>query len=383
MGIKTLIAILATVGFSVNALAEHHEGEKQPFSITGDFAASMSFHDNENNNAARTHDTFVGDLVQFNMEKNWGKSNFLMTIGYGQTVRALNAASGADVATATGFTDSIDVLQARYNYSTSYGLGVTFGKFESPVGHETYNHMDNSNYMRSYGFNLAPFFSTGGRIDYGQDMWKVGLIVSNGSGMESDLRDNNKTMALVVDVDPMENLHIDLNYVTGTEGDATGGDLAAAPIKSHQINIMDVSAAYMINEMFDVAVNYISHTQEPSAGGTENEATSIAAYANANLGMFGLGLRFEQFEYDNGIFAYNGLSGAAASFGPNPLGATVADNTITSITLTARAEIDQNAVFLLEYRQDSSDENIWFDENTPLQPTDSQSTIMAAVMYRF
>ncbi len=374
MGIKTLIAILATVGFSVNALAEHHEGEKQPFSITGDFAASMSFHDNENNNAAGTHDTFVGDLVQFNMEKNWGKSNFLMTIGYGQTVRAVNAASGADVATASGFTDSIDVLQARYNYTTSYGLGVTFGKFESPVGHETYNHMDNSQYTRSYGFVLAPFFDTGGMLTYGQDMWKVGLIVSNGSGMESDLRDDNKTMALVVDVDPMENLHIDFNYVTGTEGDATGGPLVPAPYSLNQISIMDVSVAYMFNEMFDVALNYIDHGQKN--GATDNKASSLAAYLNGNFGMFGLGFRYEQLTYDAGISAYNGLSGAAA------LGAVGADNTLTAMTLTARAEIDQNAMFLLEYRMDSSDDQIgWVDADG--NATDSISTITAAVMYRF
>lgn len=386
MGIKTLIAILATVGFSVNALAEHHEGEKQPFSITGDFAGSIQFSDNENNGSP-VHDDFIGDLVQFSMEKNWGKSNFFMTIGYGRTANAVNGPSVADVA-GTTLVNNINVLQAFYKYTTSYGLGATFGKFESPVGHETYNHMDNSQYTRTYGFALAPFFNTGARVEYGQDMWKAGLIVSNGSGMETDFRDKNKTMALVVDVDPIENLHIDLNYVTGTEGDSTGGVVANAPISSHQIAIIDASVGYMINEMFDVAVNYIGQTQEASAAGsTEFEATSLSVYGNANFGMFGLGLRFEQFDYDNGFLAYNGLGGdygsagfATGGLGANALGA-VADNSITAFTLAARAEIDQNAMFLLEFRQESSDENIWNDDDGNI--TDSQSILTAAFMYRF
>ena len=72
---------------------------------------------------------------------------------------------------------------------------------------------------------------------------------------------------------------------------------------------------------------------------------------------------------------YNNLSGTG-------LTAVGDDNSISSITLAAKAEIDQNAQFLLEYRQDSADDSGTFTDKDG-QGTDSQSTITAAVMYRF
>ncbi|MEM7646214.1 MAG: outer membrane beta-barrel protein, partial [Pseudomonadota bacterium] len=263
--------------------------------------------------------------------------------------------------------NALNVMNAAYSMHTSYGLGFMIGKFESPVGHETYNHMDNSQFTRSYGFNLAPFFSTGLMVHYGQDMWEVGLIASNGAGRDFDTNDKNKTLGLTVDVNPMDNLSIDLNYVTGTEN-VGGGD--------YSTNTLDFSVEYMINEMFDVALNYISLAQEASTpGATEEEGTSIAAYVNANFGMFGLGLRYEQFDFDDQLATYN-------AGGTLPAVPTGEDNSIASITLAAKAEIDQNAMVLLEYRQDTADDNgTWTDKDG--QATDSLSTITASVMYRF
>ena len=84
MGIKTLIMILASLSFSVSALADHHEGEKKPFSINGDFATSLSFYDNENVGGAlgaTNHDDFNVNLIEINLEKNWSKSKLHLSIG--------------------------------------------------------------------------------------------------------------------------------------------------------------------------------------------------------------------------------------------------------------------------------------------------------------
>ncbi len=379
MGINKLIMILASLSFTVTAIADDHEmgGEKKPFSIYGDFAGSMQFFDSENAQSAlqnpnNNHDNFNVDLVEVNLEKNWSKSKLHLSIGWGNTIAG---AGGINPGYALS-SANVNVMNAYYHMMSNYGLGFTFGSFESPVGHETYNHMDNSQYTRSYGFLLAPFFSTGLDVHYKQDMWSAGVIFSNGSGLTNDTRDNNKTMALVVDVDPMENLHVDLNYVTGTEGDGTS---TTAALSTHQINILDVSASYMINEMFDVALNYIDHGQKATApGSSENKANSIAAYVNANLGMFGLGLRYEQLSYDQGILLYNGLSTPVLV----PAGGGT-DNSISSITLAAKAEIDQNALVMLEYRMDSADDNGTFREKDGVTGTDSFNTITIGMMYRF
>lgn len=362
MGIKTLIMILASLSFSVSALADNHEGgEKKPFSITGDFASSIMFVDNENGAGGVNgpHDEFNVDLVEVNLEKNWSKSKLHLSIGYGNTANAMNANSA----------NQLNLMNAYYSLDTSYGLNFMFGKFESPVGHETYNHMDNSQYTRSYGFALAPFFSNGLGLNYGQGMWKAGFIVSNGQGSSTDDNDNNKTMAVTFDVDPMENLGLDLNYVTGSEA-------------NNAVTVLDFSVSYMINEMFDIALNYVDHGRKPAAAGsTELKATSMAAYVNANMGMYGIGLRYEQFTYDEtntttpaGGIVYNGT-------GVNGLGATGNDNTITSITLAAKAELDQNANAFLEYRMDSADDKVWTDKDN--QAADSNNTMTVGVMYRF
>lgn len=375
MGIKSLIMILASLTFSVSALADHHEGgEKKPFSIYGDFATSLNFYSGENQsnaaafqNSFNNHDDFSVDLIEINIEKNWSKSKLHLSVGYGAIANQVNAVTVNSV-------NTLNVMNAYYETHTSYGLGFMIGKFESPVGHETYNYMDNSNYSRSYGFMLAPYFSTGLGLNYGQDMWKVGLIVSNGSGRDVDGRDDNKTMAVTVDVDPMENLMFDLRYVTGREGYSNS---TFAALNTANIAIIDFSVSYMINEMFDVALNYIDHTQDQNITGQDaNKATSIAAYFNANFGMFSLGVRHEQFTFDYLISAYNGLPVNTGTFNAaNP------DNTIGATTLTAKAEIDQNAQVLLEYRMEASDDQIWTDADG--NADDAQSTITAGLMYRF
>lgn len=383
MGIKSLIMILASLSFSISALAQEavttteESGEKKPFSIYGDLATSIQFMDNEGATTATSlnpngnHGDFNVNLVEINLEKNWSKSKLHLSLGFGSTANYVNHIANES----GGLTDSLNIMNAYYEMNSSYGLGFRVGKFETPMGHEDYNHMDNAQFTRSYGFSLAPFFSTGGEVNYGQDnMWKVGFIVANGRGLDSDEFDKNKTMALVVDVNPIEQLKIDLNYVTGTEaGPATG---APAATVNNQVNILDVSVAYVINEMFDVAVNYIDNGSKAATAVSQDvKATSIAGYVNANFGMFGLGLRYEQFSFDSGAGYYN--RGATL-----PVGITGTDNSINSITLAAKAEIDQNAVAMLEYRMDSGDDaNTWFDKNGAA--TDSNNTITAALMYRF
>ncbi len=367
MGIKTLIMILASLSFTVSAVADDHEmgGEKKPFSIFGDFAGSIQFLSSEG--VGTNHDEFNFDLAEINLEKNWSASKLHLSLGFGETAAAVNPIISGGTPT-----NALNIMNAYYGLTTSYGLGFMFGKFESPIGHERYNHMDNPNYGRSYGFNLTPYFQTGLGLSYGQPMWKVGFIASNGNGFETDTNDNNKTMALTVDVDPIENMHFDLNYVTGTQANST---TCQGTGNCTQIAVLDFSWTWAINEMLDVALNYVDNSVN---AGTDEKANSIAAYVNGNFGMFGAGLRYEMYSYDDGAQYFNGV-GTSANPGANAVTGT--DNSINAITLTVKAEIDQNALALLEYQMDSSDDKIWNDKDGTA--TDSQNKITAAVMYRF
>lgn len=383
MGNKILIAILASLSLVTAAHAEEgmEGGEKKPFSVYGDLAVNASFHDNEGNFAARTpgfgnHDDFALALAEINFEKNWSSSQLHLGLGFGNTLAMINPTTLSKYG-ATGNSPALNLTNAYYKLNSSYGLSFKVGKFESPFGHETYNHMDNSQFTRSYGYMLSPWFQAGVGVNYTSGMFDVGLIVSNGSQSEGfDSNENNKAIGLTVAVNPMDNLAIDLGYLTSKESADTNNDNTfAGDSELFSVTMTDISVAYMINEMFDVAINYVSNEiQAKATGSTSETANSIAIYGNANLGMYGLGLRYEQFSYDDGA-AFSKIT-----YG-NPGVAGKTENKISSITLTGTADIDQNAKFVLEYRMDSSDEKIWTDKDNTA--TDGQNTITAAVMYRF
>ena len=377
MGNKLIIAILASLAFISTAFADDMgDGEKKPFEISGDFSGSMMFHDNEGNRSntvgLNPHDEFNINLVEINLAKNWSKSSLNLSIGYGSTATAVNPLINPLTAAPA---NTLNLMHAYYSLMSDYGLQFMFGKWEAPFGMEHYNQRENAQFTRSYGFQLTPFFQTGLGLNYNGGMWDAGFIVSNGQGLGNDTKDNNKTMAVTGGINPMEQLAIDVNYITGTEGSG-----AAAPFTNNEISVLDVNVAYMLNEMLDFALNYTDRgTKADTAGAKDLKANSVAAYANAHFGMFGLGLRYETFSYDGGVLLANNLT--TASFGAN--GITGSDNSINSITLAAKAEIDQNATVILEYRMDSSDDKIWNDKETPATATDSQNTITLGMMYQF
>ena len=205
--------------------------------------------------------------------------------------------------------------------------------------------------------------------------------------------DDNLTMAVTVDLDPVENLHVDLNYVGGTEGDGTHSSgiedddttdtdaIEFVDLSNYSISIIDASILYKVNDMFNVALNYISNTITPQIGGSEGiNSTSLAAYINARYNRLNFGLRYEQFSFDLAKRggAVNGLLYNGSDIGLKGEGE---DNSLSSITVSIKTEIARNADFLLEYRMDTADDESFF--NADGESADSFNRITAALMYRF
>ena len=158
MGIKTLLVIFISLSFSTGALAGSYKRKKTPtpaeeasimpimeenpdmsikkeFMFSGDFAGSYSMFSSEED----PHGDFDMNLVQFNAKADMDQSYFSLGFGYGSTVRNLDP---------VGITNKLGLLYASYRMKTSYGLGFMLGRFESPVGHETYNHRMNSQFTK-------------------------------------------------------------------------------------------------------------------------------------------------------------------------------------------------------------------------------------------
>ncbi len=164
-----------------------------------------------------------------------------------------------------------------------------------------------------------------------------------------------------------------------TEGD----DTTFISLRNYSVSIIDASVSYMINDMFNMAVNYISNTIKPDKADVIG-STSLAAYINAKYSYFNFGLRYEQFSYDlferGGTmerFFYNGSDGVnLARSGEGD------DNGLSSITFSVKTDIDKNAGFLLEYRMDKADDKGTFI-NADNENTDSFNRFTAALMYNF
>ena len=208
-------------------------------------------------------------------------------------------------------------------------------------------------------------------------MIHVAALVSNGTQNNDHDFDQNKTMGLKAHFAPMENLKFNVNYLSGTEAvNAAGGGIIAPTLSMYKNTVTEVNGAYMLNEMLDFALDYTNRQMKPTTGST-GQATSIAAYANAHFGMYGLGLRYENFSYKNSIMGSNPMQGAYYL----PSGQT--KNSINSITLAAHAELDQNLRLTLEYRMDNSSKKIWMGKTDTSRNTKSVNVATIALQYTY
>ena len=372
---------------------------KQQISMDGNIAFSIASFSNKGGGMINddipsnhrdyqtSHQDFNVNLLQLNMAANVTENSKLnVGLGHGSTVRSLDASY------TEGNHRAIDVLNANYMMQVSENFSFMVGRFESPIGHETYNHQENNQFTRTYGFDLAPYFSTGLSLNYGQNMWNVGLLFTNGRGTVVDMSDDNQTMAVTVGLDPLEDLNFKLNYLTGNESYDGSFSESGEGAYEYSVSIIDFSAMYEISDMFDIAFNYISQTTtaDEYALGSGNDSlanTSMAGYVNFKHSWFTLGFRYERFNFDSlqGVDA----DGQAVAVGGPLYNSTLPgmsgmgdSNSVTSMTLTAKMQMEQNTQFLLEYRMDTGeDENTFMDSDG--FGTKSLNTMLAALMYSF
>lgn len=351
--------------------------DKKGLIFYGDFAASTTYHSDENFGGPLTPDwfgapgnnfqngNFNGNLAEFNVEKNWGHSHFHFSFGAGQTLGDINR-SGVTGAPSDRL---FHITNAYYRLNSPYGLSLKTGLFESPMGYESFNHMDNAQFSRSYGFALVPYFHSGIALEYNfKDMVQLEAAVVNGVNGDELAGDSNKNKhgLFTAEIHPIENLLINLKYMGGVQ--TLPGDLRATQ------NTFEATVAYRVNEALDFAVDFTTLGSE--IGDQDVASQSIAVYANGKIDHFGLGLRFEHFQTDNG-----------APFGVGTLGfangAAGEDFSITSLTVTPSYMVDKNAKFLLEFRFDSSEDSLWAPRPDEIEAQNNSISATFGVMYRW
>lgn len=368
--INKLIVALSTLALSATAVAE-----TDGFKISGDLAASWFRESGNGQNLMGTgaigagtagntsNNTVSVDLAELKIEKGMGDSSVVMGIGYGRVFDRINSLADA----AGGTKSTLNLTNAFFAHKFGdTGLSLKLGKFESFMGHETYNYKSNMNYTHGYAFNFTmPWYLTGANLNYNfNNMVDVGLYVVN-SSLGTDRDENHaKHTGVSVGITPVEGLKIKLNYLSGHDGISTA---PAIPVEMNT-KTMNAIVSYSFNNMMDFAFQYVNKKSEPVAGGDDAQLNSMSLYAGYKSEMFGGGLRYEMFDDKQGIVS--------------SLGSTLGtQNKIKAITLTGSYNVDQNTSFKVEIASHSADKEVFKKDDGAA--TDKIMNYGLALVHRF
>lgn len=378
-----IVSMLAMLAFA-NVAAAEQDG----FKISGDFATSVFSESGKGGTAAANNGSTPGssgavglsnndtefsvDLLELNVEKAIGNSSIVVGIGYGRIFDGINYTVDSDNFAAPGAPKStLNLTNAYFAHKFGdSGFNFRIGKFESFMGHETYNYMDNMNYSRGYAFQYTmPFYLTGANANYViNEMFDVGLYVANTSNSNDVDENRSKTMGAQINIKPMEGLAIKLNYLTSNDGSNT----AVGEVDAETMNGI---ISYNWNQ-WDFAFQYVNKNQEAKIGGTDTDMNVLGLYAGYKHDVWGAGLRYEMVSYDAGTQIDNATAVDLAT-----LATPKNDNKIGAITLSAWYDIDQNARLKVDIAQHSSDEKVYLkDDGTS---DDSMMVYGLGFAYRF
>jgi len=363
MKVSKIISALAVLAFATVASAAD-EG----FKISGDLATSIFFEDGKGANAVNgvqvgqgspgsplsgnANGDFSVDLLEINLEKALGNSSFALGIGYGRMMGYINSTISGAVPK-----DSLNLTNAYFQHKVGdTGVWFKLGKFESGMGYESYNYMDNMNYTRGFAFTQTmPWYFTGLHVGYTHEMFDIGVTLAN-STQNTDLDENRSKVAVVhASVKPMENLGIKVNYLMGQQGDG----FAAL----EDLSILNAIVTYD-HQMFTAAFEYVMRTEEEAIAtpATEDTWNTMALYLGYKMENMGVGLRYEMLN---------------SEFAP----AADADN--DAVTLTGYWDPDQNARVKLEIGMHNGEANTFTKGGNPPTAEDGMMFYGLGVMYRF
>jgi Putative beta-barrel porin-2, OmpL-like. bbp2 len=299
--------------------------------------------------------SFTVDLAElvFNRDATVGGVGYRLKLSAGETAKFIHASGLGDS------NDSFDVTEAYIDYVAPLGKGLKlqFGKFVTFAGAEVIEARDNMNYSRGLLFNYAiPFTHTGLLVGYPfSDKVNANFYVVNGWDNFND-EGNSKTLGLNVNITPVEQLSLAVNFLNGREvGGATGGDTN----RFLSDTVITVNPAK--NLTFVVNTDYA--TQSAAApDGSDAKWYGVAAYVKYGFSdLFSTAVRGEYFKDPDGV-------------------RTGMVQTVKEVTFTPEFNVAKNLIVRPEYRHDWSNKDA-FDSQHGTFDKKSQDTVALGVMY--
>ncbi len=338
---KTLLilalALSTSASFAQDAPAPA-PAESTPLEISGSgdlyYKYDLSKNPNIGTSFATDQNSVSLGMIDIALKKKTGKTSFVGEVSFGPR------GAGQSIPDVDGQSFHIQNLYA--SYAATDKLTLTAGYMGTFVGYEVISPLANFNYSTSYLFTNGPFQNAGVKANYAITS-KVGLMVGafndSWNVYQADSKLGLNAFGAQLSLAPVEGLNAYINFL---DGSASG-------------TIIDLTAAYQINEKFKLGLNAADY----SGIADDTGYTGFALYPSyAFKSSFALGLRAESFSFKKN-------SG---------------DTSITAFTLSANLK-SGNLTFIPEVRLDNASEEI-FDDSDML-PTKSASQVSLAVVYGF
>jgi len=300
-----------------------------------------------------------------------GRVGYHLALGFGQAMNLVNATEpsapltpgtpGLPVTTETNFDQYLKEGYLEYLAPVGKGLQINVGKFVTPAGAEVIESKDNWNYSRGLLFSWAiPYFHFGmsGKYAFNSKFALTGYLVN---GWNNSVDNNSgKTTGFTAAWTPSGKFSFIQNYLVGPEG-ASNGNFR---------HLSDTIVTYTPSSKLSLMANYdYGHDRVPVAtpGLPATTAavwwTGIAGYIKyAPNDKWAFATRGEWFKDHDGF-----ETGTAQNLG--------------EVTLTLQRMLASKIISRLEYRYDTSDQNIFSYRTGDFRG--NQNTVTLGLIYAF
>jgi hypothetical protein len=318
--------------------------------------------------------SFTVDLAQlvFNKDASTGSVGYRLKVSAGETAKFIHATGlGITAGENPGDTSPFDLTEAYVNYIAPVEKGLKFqlGKFVTFAGAEVIEARDNMNYSRGLLFNYAiPFTHTGLMIGYPfSDMVSVNFYVVNGWDNFDD-EGSSKTLGLNVNITPVEEVSLAVNFLNGREpGGVTGGDT------NRFLSDTVITVKPVKNLTFVVNTDWAQQS-DAAPDGSDAQWYGVAGFVKYDFSdLFSAAIRAEYFDDKDGVRIYSVNKDGDIIGGGVP-------QIAKEITFTPEFRVAKNLIVRPEYRHDWSSQRE-FDSHSNTFDRKSQDTIALGVMY--
>lgn len=245
-----------------------------------------------------THNSFALGMASIKADHSFGKASGTLDLGFGPRAEEF---SYGDPGHATLFA----VKQAFVSYAVSNKFKLTLGKWATHVGYELVDAYLNRNYSMSYMFSYGPFSHTGIKADIAVGKKSNFMIgIANPTDMVAVTTARKYALGQFSTATADDKLKAYVNYV-GTFGG------------SFNSNQFDVVLIGTLSDMFSIGYNGTVQSVKQK-GATKNSWWGSAVYLNYDpVSSFGMTLRAEYFDNEEGVVAAPGTKIFDISLSPN------------------------------------------------------------------